>query len=95
MVWSIRAAGGPTFEDAMGWESQESLFYGMPQTFVRRSKHTFPALGLTGLENAKLLPNQLEHFLKAAKILRKKLDDILDSNTCSSILLIAGCGSST
>ena len=50
--------------------------------FVGRSKHTFPALGLTGLERiAKLLPNQLEHFLELQKILRQKLDNILDQHT--------------
>ena len=84
-IWSgaLEAAGGPTFEELL-WDEKgnKSLLIEFIKLFVRRSKHTFPALGLTGLERiAKLLPNQLEHFLELQKILRKKLDDILDQDT--------------
>lgn len=84
-IWSgaLEAAGGPTFEELL-WDGnrKKSLFTECLKLFVRRSKHTFPALALTGLERiAKLLPNQLEHFLELQNILRKKLDEILDSNT--------------
>ena len=64
----------------MGWKSQKSLLRNA-SNFCETFQTYLSALALTGLERiAKLLPNQLEHFLELQNT-SKKLDEILDSNT--------------
>ena len=83
-IWSgaLESGGGPTFEELLWDGTPKSLFLEFVKLGVGRSKHTFPALGLSLLERiAKKLPNQIEHVLELQNILRQKLDQILDDQS--------------
>jgi len=82
-IWAslLSAAGGPSFASMMGGGTAISPGRELARWMARRSRHTFPAIGLALLEQVPaLLPSHAARFLDLAARLRSEIVEAIGSH---------------
>ena len=79
-IWSsmLEAAGGPSFKSLLGQGKPINAWAHLIKFFLRRSPHTFPAIGLAFLENLpKMTPAKTKRFVEYGHTLKKEVVDLI------------------
>jgi fatty acid amide hydrolase 2 len=83
VIWSamMSSSGGPSYAQILGNGTPISAGRELLRLAMRRSRHTFPALAIVGLERlAARMPGQIEQAIAEGKALQAELEALLGAN---------------